>query len=72
MVGAILGKLVGDVVITREEIAGLMGGLLYTDSPPAGETKLTEWARRHAETLGLRYASEIARRRNRESAYEAL
>lgn len=72
LAGAILGKLVGDMVITREEIAGLMGGLLYTDSPPAGETKLTEGAQEHAETLGLRYASEIARRKDRESAYEAL
>ena len=72
LVGAVLGKVVGDVVITREEIAGLMGELLYTDSPPAGETKLTGWAQEHAETLGLRYASEIARRKDRENAYEAL
>jgi NADH dehydrogenase len=63
LVGWGLGKLLGDVLLTREEIGALMDGLLCTDSPPAGRTKLTEWARAHADTLGLRYASELARRR---------
>jgi NADH dehydrogenase len=49
-----------------------MADLLYVDSPPAGDTKLTEWAREHADTLGHRYASELARRRNRQKAYETL
>jgi len=49
--------------LTPEEIQGLMAELLYTDSPPAGTTKLTDWARDHAETLGRRYASELARRK---------
>lgn len=71
-IGWLIGKLVGDVMITHEEIEGLMQELLYTDSPPAGETKLTEWAREHADTLGKRYASELARRRNRQEAYEDL
>ncbi len=62
MIARFLGALVGDVVITREEIQGLMDGLLYTDSPPAGETKLTDWAGKHASDLGVRYASELARR----------
>jgi uncharacterized protein YbjT (DUF2867 family) len=57
-----LGKLLGDVVITREEIRGLMDGLLYVDTTPAGETRLTQWAAEHRSTLGLRYASELARR----------
>ncbi len=71
-VGAALGKIVGDVMITRDEIEGLMADLLYTPSPPAGPTKLTDWARQHAETLGRRYASELARRQNRAAAYEKL
>ena len=68
-VGRTVGMLVRDVTITREEIRGLMADLLCTNSPPAGTTKLTEWAREHAATLGVRYASELARRRNRERAY---
>ncbi|MGZ4032484.1 MAG: hypothetical protein ACXVDJ_08500, partial [Tumebacillaceae bacterium] len=35
------------------------------DSPPTGETKLTDWAREHAALLGIKYASELARRRDR-------
>lgn len=62
-VGWIIGKVVGDVVITREEIEGLKANLLYTDSPPAGETKLTEWAGNNAGTIGIKYAGELARRR---------
>ena len=70
--GWVIGKMVGDIMITREEIEGLMADLLYTNSPPAGETKLTDWAREHASELGQHYASELARRRNREQAYEEL
>ncbi|HTP09489.1 MAG TPA: NAD(P)H-binding protein [Anaerolineae bacterium] len=71
-VGAVLGKLVGDVMITRDEVEGLMADLLVTQSPPAGSTRLTDWARQHAETLGKHYASELARRENRQAAYETL
>ena len=72
LVGWIIGKLMGDVMVTRKEIEGLMQGLLYTASPPAGTTRLTDWARAHAATLGVQYASELARRRNRQLAYETL
>ena len=37
-VGWVIGKLVGDVMITREEISGLMANLLCVESPPAGQT----------------------------------
>ncbi len=70
--GLVIGKLKGDVLITRDEIKGLMAGLLHVDSPPAGQTKLTEWAREHAAKLGARYASELARRLDREKAYGSL
>ncbi len=62
-VGWLVGKLVNDVVITRPEIEGLMADLLYVDSLPAGPTKLTDWARQHANELGCEYASELGRRR---------
>ncbi len=70
--GAIIGRLMGDIMITGQEIEGLMQDLLYTDAPPAGETRLTEWAQQNAATLGVRYASELARRRNRFAAYDNL
>ena len=72
LLGWLLGKLKGDVIITREEIRGLMDDLLYTDSPPAGQTKLSQWARDNADELGKSYASELARRVDRKKAYEEL
>jgi NADH dehydrogenase len=63
LVGAALGKLLGDVVVTREEIKGLMDDLLHVDSPALGTTRLTRWAAENRDSLGKRYASELARRR---------
>jgi NADH dehydrogenase len=71
MMGWVISKLVKDVMITREEIKGLMANLLYVDSPAAGTTKLTAWAAKHSSTLGLKYTSELARRRDRHSGYKS-
>ena len=62
LAGYLLGKIVHDKLIIRDEIDGLMAELLYVDSPPAGKTKLTDWARKNSATLGVDYASELARR----------
>ena len=70
--GWALGRILGDVVITRDEIGGLMAGLLNSDAPSAGPTSLSAWAREHAERLGVRYARELARRTNRRKAYAEL
>jgi NADH dehydrogenase len=69
MLGRIVGWVVGDVVITPEEIRGLMENRLVTSSPPAGATKLTEWMAQHKDELGAKYSSELARRRDRKSSY---
>ena len=65
LAGWILGRWVGDVMITPDEIKGLMGDLLYVDSPPSGTTTLSGWIREHADSLGRKYTSELARRRDR-------
>jgi NADH dehydrogenase len=71
--GCLLGKMVGwfmhDTFITREEIRGLMAELLYVSTPPTGKTPLTVWMKKNAATLGRRYASELDRRRNRQTPY---
>ena len=66
-----IGFMVRDVVITREEIRGLMEGRLCVDGPPLGRTKLTEWIARHKDTLGRHYTSELARRVDRVSSYRS-
>lgn len=60
--GKALGLFNGDVTITMDEIRGLTAGLLDVDSSPIGKIELTEWLRSNRETIGLRYASEMARR----------
>ncbi len=69
MVSSILGKFVKDVIVTKEEIKGLMADLLCVDTPPTGSTKLSEWALTHKSTLGHKYSSELARRIDRNRAY---
>jgi uncharacterized protein YbjT (DUF2867 family) len=63
--GFFLAKLVepfvGDVLITRDEIAGLMADLLISENPPTGHTYLTDWLKQNANTLGTKYASELGR-----------
>jgi len=71
-VGVLIGKLVGDVAITYDEIEGLMADLLYTESRPAGERRLGDWVREHSATIGIRYSNELARRNNRLKSYESL
>jgi NADH dehydrogenase len=75
-IGYLAGKLIGwcvnDIVITKEEIEGLMDGLLYVNERPAGDTKLSEWVREHAGSIGRRYSSELSRRRDRLSEYDKL
>jgi NADH dehydrogenase len=66
----VIGKFVGDVVVTRDEIEGLAANLLCVDAPPTGTTSLADWAAAHADTLGRTYASELARRKDRVSAYK--
>jgi NADH dehydrogenase len=55
----VLGPIVGDVILTREEIEGLMANLLVSNQPATGDTRLTEWMARNSPVLGNRYASEL-------------
>ncbi len=71
LAGYIIGKCVGDVMITHEEIKGLMADLLVTNSPPSGKTILTDWIRNHADSLGKQYTSELARRKDRTIEYRS-
>jgi nucleoside-diphosphate-sugar epimerase len=56
-----LGRLVSDVVLTRDEISGLTAGLLVSHEPPLGEVIFSEWLSDHADTIGRHYANELQR-----------
>jgi uncharacterized protein YbjT (DUF2867 family) len=57
----LIGRIVGDVVLTRDEIGGLMANLLVSQEPPVGQTRLSQWLAENAEALGSHYASELKR-----------
>lgn len=67
----LIGLIVGDTIITKPEIEGLMANLLYVDGPSEGSTRLTEWVEANASSLGFNYTSEIERRKDRLSAYRS-
>lgn len=56
-----VGLLKGDVALTRDEVVGLMAGLLTSNAAPTGTTKLSEWLAVNADGLGRRYVSELRR-----------
>src|SRR5262249_13249997 len=65
----LLGKLLRDVLITRDEVEGLRQGLLASRSQTTGRTKRSSWAQEHAMTLGRRYATKLGRQKDRRVAY---
>lgn len=56
-----VGAIVQDVLLTQDELAGLMSDLLVSGRPPTGRTRLSAWLESHAEQVGREYASELAR-----------
>ncbi len=60
-ISKIVGYFLGDVVLTRDEITGLMSDLLISDAPPAGNTSLKSWLTINVATLGGSYTSELDR-----------
>jgi uncharacterized protein YbjT (DUF2867 family) len=68
--GRLTGLLVRDVVITRDEIRGLLENRLFVDAPAPAQavTRLTDWATANRHWLGIRYAGELRRRKNRTRA----
>ena len=57
----LVGLMMRDVVLTRDEVDGLMAGLLTSDAAPTGTTSLSSWLEDNASDLGRRYASELSR-----------
>jgi uncharacterized protein YbjT (DUF2867 family) len=56
-----LGLFVRDVVLTPEEIKGLMAGLLVSHDPPLGQIAFSSWLDEHKASVGRSYANELDR-----------
>ena len=63
LAGRALGMILGDIVLTRDELKGLSRGLLVSRSnePAPCPTRLSEWLRDHGNHLGRHYANEVKR-----------
>jgi len=58
----LIGYAVRDVVITRDEIDGLMSNLLISQGEPTAPTSFSVWLGQNADKVGRRYISGIERR----------
>lgn len=56
-----LSLFVSDVILTREEVEGLMENLLVSKEPARGQTAFKDWLEQNKSTVGTKYASEIER-----------
>ncbi len=56
-----LSIFVGDVLLTPEEVDGLMAGLLVSKEPPRCKTRLADWLKENQKSVGAHYASELKR-----------
>jgi NADH dehydrogenase len=61
VLGAVVGLVLRDTLITRPELDGLMTNLLTSYGPPTGTRRFGDWLRANAETLGSSYTSETKR-----------
>ena len=57
----VISAFVGDVVLTKDEVDGLMAGLLVSTQAPRAKTHLVDWLAANQATVGRQYASEIER-----------
>ena len=61
LVAQFLSLFFGDILLTPEEVEGLMTNLLVSKEPPQAKTKLSDWLAANKEQLGVRYAPELKR-----------
>ena len=65
LLGISLGKLIGlairDVILTKDELDGLMANMLTSEQEPNAKTKFSEWLDDNGNNIGTSYASELDR-----------
>jgi NADH dehydrogenase len=61
LAGSIVASRVRDVMLTKEELQGLMEELLVSHEKPRGTRRMDNWLLTNAETVGRTYASELDR-----------
>jgi len=56
-----IGHFVNDVIITQEEVEGLLGNLLVSKRPATGKTSFSQWLSQNRDKVGRKYSSELKR-----------
>ncbi len=63
--GIFLGRIIGfflrDVLLTGNELKGLMAELLTSSQEPNAPTRFSDWLEENRDTVGSAYSSEVAR-----------
>ncbi len=59
--GKVIGLAVGDVILTKDELRGLMDGMLVSNQAPNGRARFSEWLEQNGLALGAAYSSELGR-----------
>ena len=57
----LIGYLVNDMVLTWDEVEGLISNLLVSENPPIGQIHLSDWLSQNVDRIGTKYASELNR-----------
>ena len=57
----LVGLMLRDVALARDEVDGLMAGLLTSHAAPAGTARLAGWLEDNPDILGRQYVSEFRR-----------
>jgi uncharacterized protein YbjT (DUF2867 family) len=56
-----MSLLTGDLILTKDEMQGLIAGLIVSGEEPRGKTSFAKWLNENADSLGRSYASELQR-----------
>ncbi len=59
--GQVMGLFLRDVLLTRDELEGLMSELLTSQQPPNAPTRFSDWLENNKSVVGRSYSSEVAR-----------
>ena len=55
----IVGYMVKDILLTKDEVDGLMSNLLISKEKPRGKTGISDWLTQNADVVGTKHASEL-------------
>ncbi|MEX1071925.1 MAG: NAD(P)H-binding protein [Anaerolineales bacterium] len=67
LMAKVVSFILGDVMLTKDELTALIEERLVTGMPALGTTRFSDWAREHAQTLGDHYVNELKRHHGKET-----